>query len=174
MPTAEKIAKVEEITRKINEAKSVFLTDFSGLNVQEINTLRRSFNEASVQFQVVKNTLARLSVKSAGRGELLDFLEGPTALAFGMDDPAAPARVIKEFSKIKDAVKIKACLFDGELISADRTNDIANLPTKEVLLARLMSGINSPLSNLVFSLNGVFNKLVLVLDAVRKQKEAKE
>ncbi len=171
MPTAEKIVCVEEIAKSIKEAKSVFLTDFSGLNVQQMTELRRSFKEAEVKYQVVKNSLARLSVKNAGCEELLEYLEGPTALAFGMNDPVAPARVIKEYAKSKDILKIKACLFDGVLIGADRTDEIANIPSKEVLLARLLGGLNSPLSKLVFSLNGLLNKLVNVLDAVKEQKE---
>ena len=171
MPTAEKIATVEEITKKINDAKSVFLTDFTGLNVEEMSELRRCFSKADVQYQVVKNTLARLSVKSAGFEELLEFLEGPTALAFGIEDPAAPARVINEFTKNKDFPKIKACIFDGVLVGKERAVEIANIPTREVLLASLMGGVNSPISRLALSLNGIINKLVYVLDAVKKQKE---
>lgn len=171
MPKPEKIARVEELTEKLNEANSVFLTDFTGLNVQEINELRRSLKGASVEYQVVKNTLARLSVKSAGCEELLEFLEGPTAFAFGIDDPAAPARVMKEFRKNNEKLRFKACLFDGVLIGAEGIEEVASLPSREVLLARLMAGLNSPISNLVYSLNGILNKLVTVIDAVKKQKE---
>ena len=173
MPNPQKVEIVEELSKKISEAKSVFLTDFTGLNVQEISELRRSLKGASVEYQVVKNTLARLSVKSAGYDDLLEFLDGPTALAFGTDDPAAPARIMKEFRKSNEKLKFKACLFDGVLLGVDRIDEIANLPTKEVLLARLLGSLNSPLTNLVCSLNGILTQLVTVIDAVKKQTEEK-
>ncbi|MFQ5863609.1 MAG: 50S ribosomal protein L10 [bacterium] len=171
MPTSEKIATVEEIAEQLRQAKSVFLTDFSGLNVEEINNLRKSFRGASVQYRVVKNTLARLSAKSAGLEELLEYLEGPTALAFGMEDPSAPAKIITKFSKENNKLRIKACLFEGVLVGTDRISTITNLPSKGELLAKLMGSLNAPLSNLVFSLNGILRKLVYALDAVKKQKE---
>ncbi len=171
MPTPEKVAVVEEVAEQLKQAKSVFLTDFSGLNVEEINNLRKSFRGASVQYRVVKNTLARLSAKSAGYDDLLEYLEGPTALAFGMDDPTAPAKIITKFTKETDKLKIKACLFEGVLIGTDRINEIINLPTKDELLGKLAGTLHAPLSKLVFSLNGILTKLVFALDAVRKQKE---
>ncbi|MFQ5641507.1 MAG: 50S ribosomal protein L10 [bacterium] len=171
MPNPQKIEIVEQLTKKISEASSVYLTDFTGLNVQEINDLRRSFKGASVEYLVIKNTLARLSVKSAGFDDLLEYLDGPTAMAFGVDDPVAPARVMKEFKKNNDKLKYKACLLDGVLFGADRVEEIANLPTKEVLLARLMGSLNAPLTNLVSVLNGLLTQLVTALDAVQKLKE---
>ncbi|MFQ6114711.1 MAG: 50S ribosomal protein L10 [bacterium] len=171
MPTPEKIAAVEEVAKQITQAKSIFLTDFSGLNVEDINDLRKSFRGASVEYRVVKNNLARLSAKSAGCEELLEYFEGPTALAFATDDPAAPAKIIAKFAKEKDKPKIKACLFEGVLIGADQISAITNLPSRDELLAKLIGGLNAPLSNLVFSLNGILRKLVFALDAVKKQKE---
>lgn len=171
MPTAKKVDTVEEITNNINAAKSVFLTDFIGLNVAEISELRRSFRAQEVKYQVVKNTLARLSVKSAGYDQILDCLEGPTAFAYGTVDPAAPARVIKEFTKKIDKLKIKGCIFEGVLIDVNRANELANLPTQQVLLAQIMGALKSPISNLVYSLGGMLSKLVYALDSLKKQKE---
>lgn len=171
MPTPEKEAIVEEVAEKLNEAKSVFLTDFRGLNVREANRLRRSFSDASVQYRVVKNTLARLSVKSAGCDELLEYLDGPTAMAFAMDDPSAPAKVIKEFSKESDKLTVKACLFEGVLIGTDKVGELANMPSRIELLGMLTGVLEAPLSNFVFSLNAILNKLAYALDAVRSQKE---
>ncbi len=171
MPTAEKIAKVERLTRQLSEASSVVLTDFTGLKVQEMSELRRTLQAASVQYRVVKNTLARLSVKAAGHEELLAYLEGPTAMAFGADDPGAPARLLREFSKTNDKLKFKACLIDGVLVGADRIDEIANLPSREVLLGQLAGALNAPIVGLASALNGLLVKLVTALDAVRKQKE---
>jgi large subunit ribosomal protein L10 len=171
MPTTEKVTTVDQLTRRIRESKSVFLTDFTGLNVEEINNLRRAFKKASVHYEVVKNTLAGIASKSAEYEKLVDFLHGPTALAFGVDDPSAPARVIKEFKKSSEKLQIKACLFEGVLIGPERLNEIANLPKKEVLLGRMVGSLYSPLTRLVFSLNGMLTKLVVAIDAVKKQKE---
>ena len=99
MPTPQKEAIVAEITEQLNKAKSIFLTDFKGLNVDETNNLRRELTSASVQYRVVKNSLARLAVKAAGCDELLEYLDGPTAIAFGMDDPDAPVRMIKKLDR---------------------------------------------------------------------------
>lgn len=171
MPKPEKIAAVEKIAEKLKQAKSVFLTDFSGLNVEEINELRRSFREASVEYRVVKNTLARLSTKSAGYEELLDYLEGPTALAFGVKDPTAPAKVITKFAENKEKPTIKACMFEGVLIGTDRIDEIINLRSKEELLAKCASTLNAPLSGFVSTLNSILRSLVYVLDDVKNQKE---
>ncbi|RMF62558.1 MAG: 50S ribosomal protein L10 [Calditrichaeota bacterium] len=171
MPTTQKVAVVEQVAEQLNQAKSVFLTDFSGLNVEEMNELRRAFGGANVQYRVVKNTLARLSVKSAGCEELLDFLEGPTGIAFGMDDPAAPAKVIHAFSRKSDKLNVKACLFEGVLMDSERLQDLATLPSRPEMLGRLSGVLNAPLSNLVYSLNGLLSKLVYALDAVKRQKE---
>ncbi len=171
MPTPQKEAIVAEITEQLNEAKSVFLTDFKGLNVDEINDLRRVFTGASVQYRVVKNSLARLSVKEAGCDELLEYLDGPTAIAFGMDDPAAPARVIKEFAKDSDKLSVKVGLMDGVLIDSTRVNEIASLPSKVQLLGQLSGVLNAPLSNLVLSLNAILSKLVFALNAVKENKD---
>lgn len=170
MPTPQKEAVVAEVAEKLNEAKSVYLTDFTGLNVQEVSELRRAFTGASVQYRVVKNTLARLSAKSAGFEELLEYLEGPTGMAFGMNDPIAPAKVIDEFSKKTDKLKVKACLFDGVLFGAEDVSRIAALPSKEELLTKLAGVLNAPLANLVYSLNGIMSKVVFALNAVKDQK----
>ena len=171
MPTPHKEAIVAEITEQLNEAKSVFLTDFKGLNVDEINDLRRVFTSASVQYRVVKNSLARLSVKEAGCDELLEYLDGPTAIAFGMDDPAAPARVIKKFAKDSGKLSVKVGLMDGVLIDSTRVNEIASLPSKVQLLGQLSGVLNAPLSNLVLSLNAILSKLVFALNAVKENKD---
>ncbi|MFQ5705809.1 MAG: 50S ribosomal protein L10 [bacterium] len=171
MARPEKVAVVEEVASKIKDAKSVFLTDFTGLNVEEINKLRRSFRAASVEYRVVKNTLARLSCKAAGHEELVEYLEGPTALAFGESDPVTPAKVITEFARKTDKPKIKACLFEGVLVGTDRMGEIASLPSKNELIAKLLGTMNAPLTGLAVSLSGILRNLAYALQAVKKQKE---
>jgi large subunit ribosomal protein L10 len=172
MVIVEKEAVVQEVADKIRDSKSVFLTDFTGLNVKEISNLRRSFREASVEYKVVKNTLTRLSAKAAGFEELSSFLEGPTALAFGLDDPTAPAKVIREFTKKADKVKVKACLFEGTLIgSADQLNRLADLPSRPEIIGTLAGVLNAPISNLACALNGVLTQVLYALNAVKDKKE---
>lgn len=171
MPRPEKVAAVEEMAEKFKSAKSVFLTDFTGLNVEEINKLRRSCQAASVEYRVVKNTLARRSVRSAGCEELEPYLEGPTAIAFGMSDPVAPAKVIKEFAEKTDKPAIKVCLFEGVLIGTDKLEEIANLPNREEILGTLAVTLQAPLRGLASALSGVMRNLAYALEAVRKQKE---
>ena len=171
MATVEKEAAVREVADKMRDAKSIFLTDFTGLNVQEISTLRKSFREASVEYKVVKNTLARLSAKSAGFEEINAYLDGPTAMAFGLQDPAAPAKVLKEFQKKSDKVRVKACLFEGTLIGEDQLSEIANLPSRDEMIAKLAGVLNAPIANLAFALNGVLAKVVYALNAVKEKKE---
>lgn len=171
MPTEKKVAVVKEVAEQLKRAKSVFLTDFTGLNVEEINQLRRSCREASVEYRVVKNTLVKRSFESAGCEELGAYLDGPTALAFGLEDPVAPAKVISEFAKKIDKPKIKACLFEGVLVGTDKIEEIANLPGREELLAKLVGTLNAPLYNLAGALGGVLRNFVYVIDAVRREKE---
>lgn len=174
MPTAEKIAIVDEITKRFKESKSVFLTDFTGLNVEQMTELRRAFRNAAVHYEVVKNTLAQRSAQSANYDAITSYLEGPTGLAFGIEDPSAPARVINDFKKVSDKLQIKACLFEGVLIGPERVAEIANLPPKNVLLGQVLGVLNAPLSKLAFSLNAVLSKLAYAVDAVRKQKESSQ
>ncbi|HLG39210.1 MAG TPA: 50S ribosomal protein L10 [Chitinophagaceae bacterium] len=171
MPTVEKEKTVAEVTEKLVEAKSVFLTDFTGLNVKELSELRRIFSNAQVHYKVVKNTLARISAKNAGCDDIIEYIEGPIAMAFGMEDPIAPAKIIKEFSKKNDKLKLKACLFEGVLFGEDRLGEIASLPTREQIMAKLCGVLNAPLANLVYSLNGIISKLVYALNAVKERKE---
>ncbi len=171
MPTAEKEAAVERMSKQLSEAKSVYLTDFTGLNVEQITELRRAFSGVKVEYRVVKNTLAKLSAKEAGCEDIVEHLSGPVAMAFGMEDPVAPAKVIKQFSKKNDKLKLKACLFEGVLFGEDKLNQLADLPTRDEVLGQVCSVLNAPISNLAFSLNGILSKVVYALNAVKEQKE---
>ncbi len=172
MPTAEKIAVVDEITKRFKESKSVFLTDFTGLDVAQMTELRRAFKRAEVHYEVVKNTLARRSARAANYEAIVDYLDGVTALAFGISDPTAPAKVIRDFKRTSDKLQIKACLFEGMVIGPERIDEITDLPSREVLLGKVVGVLNAPVSKLAFSLNAVLTKVALAIDAVRKQKES--
>jgi len=171
MIRSEKEVVVKEIVDILTNAKSVFLTDFKGLNVEKMGELRRKCRESSVQYQVIKNTLGRRAAKEAGWDDLIEHLEGPSALAYSYDDPVAPARIISEFAEEAEKPTIKVSLFEGQFYGPDKVDVIKKLPSRDVLLGKLVSGLNSPIQGFVGGLHGLLQKLVMTLDAVKTSKE---
>lgn len=171
MARPEKEAVVQEVAEILENAKGVFINDFQGLNVEMISELRQKCREEKVGYRVVKNTLARLAVKQTGWDEMADYLEGPSAIAYSYDDPSAPARVITEFAKKIEKPKIKVSLFEGVFYGPDKVKEIASLPSKEVLLAKVLGSLNSPIQGFAGSLSGLLQKLVGTFDAVRESQE---
>ncbi|MFH1940973.1 MAG: 50S ribosomal protein L10 [bacterium] len=174
MARPEKEAVVEEVAEILVKAKGVFVTDFQGLNVEAMMDLRRKCREASVGYYVVKNTLARLAASKVGRDEMVNYLEGPSAIAYSYDDPSAPARVISEFSRKTEKPTIKMSLFEGVFYGPESVELIASLPTKEVLYTRMVGGFQTPIRGLVGSLNGLLQKAVMTLNAVKEALEKKQ
>jgi large subunit ribosomal protein L10 len=174
MPTQRKIEVVEEFCEKFKSSKSIFLADYSGINVAETTKLRRSFREANVEYRVLKNNLAKRSFKDAGIDGLDDMLIGMTAFAFSDNDAIAPVRVIKQFNKQvkKDAkpLVIKGCVFEGKVFGADQAEAISNLPSREELIAKFVGLFQAPMSNLVNVLSDTGRKLVGSLEALKSQK----
>lgn len=170
MARPEKIQVVDSITEKMKKARSVYVTDYAGLNVEQITELRNQLRKQSIEFEVVKNTLTKLSVQKIGYKELIPYLVGPTALAFSMDDPIAPARIIKDFNKKIEKPSIKALIIEGQFFDATKVDQLVRLPAREVLIGQVVSGIAAPLSGLVGALNGIISKLVFALNAIKEQK----
>jgi large subunit ribosomal protein L10 len=173
MARPEKEKKVQELTEKFRSAKAVYLTDFTGLDVIKATELRKKLREASVEYRVVKNTLAQLAAKNAGCDLLLDYLTGPTGLAFGIKDPIIPAKILTEFSKDNEKLKVKVGLMEGRVYDPRAVKQLAALPGREELLAQVLSGLQSPISGFVGALGGLLQKLVGTLDAIAKQNEGK-
>ncbi|NOZ62940.1 MAG: 50S ribosomal protein L10 [Calditrichaeota bacterium] len=171
MARPEKEKVVEEIAEKITQANGVYLADYKGLDVEEISDLRNKLREAEVEFKVVKNTLARLSVNKIGYEGLLPYLNGPTAMAFALADPLAAAKVLADFAKKNEKLQLKACIFDGTIYGEDRVKEIAQLPSKEQIHAQTVGMISAPLRSLVTVLNGMLASIVNVLDQIKEQKE---
>ena len=165
---------VELLVSKLNSAKSVFLTDYSGLTVEAVTGLRRNLRSSNVEYLVSKNTLSRIAANEVGMSDIVPFLRGPIALAFGMDDPAAPAKVFKEFLKDHDKPAIKAIVIEGQYFDASRVDEIASLPGREELLARLAAALNSPITGLANSLQGILRNFVYALKAVEDKKKESE
>lgn len=174
MARPEKETAVAEISEILKDATSVFVTDYKGLSVERITDLRSKCRESDVRYMVVKNTLARIAAKEAGYDEMVEYLKGPSAIAYSFDDPSAPARIISEFAKKdKDNLpEIKMTIFEGQFYGPEKVEQIAALPTKQELLAMLVGGFNAPLQGFAGSLHGLLSKFARVLSAVQEKKES--
>jgi large subunit ribosomal protein L10 len=175
--TSAKQAIVADLKEKLINAKGAVVTSYKGLNVAQDTQLRRKLREAGVSYHVVKNTLTRIAAKEAGFDELAKHLEGTTALAISNDDAVSPAKVIYEFIKKNkleetEILTIKAGLVDGQVINVEDVKELASLPSREVLIAKILGSMQAPVSNTVNVLQGVIRKAVYVFDAVRQQKES--
>ena len=171
MPNAKNIKKVDELTEKLERAKGVYLTDYIGLNVQDITDLRREFYENDVEYLVTKNTLLKIAANNSNLNDLDSVLNGSTAVAFSYEDPTSPARVIKKFTKDNDLPKVKGIIIDGNIIDGSEFDRIANLPTKDESLAKLVVLLQSPLMKLVWALKSPMSDMTNMLNNL-KEKES--
>ncbi|MBD3367547.1 MAG: 50S ribosomal protein L10 [Candidatus Eisenbacteria bacterium] len=172
MMRAEKEARVEELTKFLQGNNVILLSDFTGLDVETATEIRRRFREESVEFRVVKNTLARLAARQVGLNELAEYLEGPNAVVLSKDDPVAPAKILAEFEKKNDSPKIKRGWVESVLMSEAQIRQLAELPPKEVLLAQIAAGFQAPVAGFTRLLHEMLRQLVSVLDEVGKTKGA--
>ena len=163
---------VAELATKLATAKATFLADYRGLNVEQVNALRGELRKVGVEYQVVKNTLLRLAAKETGSACLDPHLAGPTAIAIAATDPVAPAKVLSEFAKTNAKFELKGAALDGKLLSVDDIKALAELPSREVLLAKLLGSLNAPASNFVGVLAAIPRSLVQVLAAIQDKKAA--
>lgn len=165
-PEKEKV--VNQLKDKLTQAKSLFLTDFTGLNVEETTKLRRNFRDNKVEYKVAKNSLIRLAVQQTGFESISDHLDGPTGLIFGYDDPIAPAKVIHDFQKKTEKPRIKVFWMDGQLFGEEELKRLARLPSRENLLEQILMTLNSPMSNLVGTLQGMLRNFIGLIDALQE------
>lgn len=150
-----KQAKVEEIKEKLQKSQSVVLASYQGLTVEEDTQLRKSSREAGVEYKVYKNTLVILAAKELGIEGLDEHLQGPISIAIGYDDVTAPARILNDFAKTHKKLELKAGLVQGEIYDADKVKQLANIPSKDILIAKLLGSIKSPLSKFAYLLNAI-------------------
>jgi len=162
---------VETLHTAWSEANAGVVTHYRGLTVSEMGSLRRDLRTAEVQMQVVKNTLARRAAEGTGFTAAEEFLSGPTAIAYG-NDPVALAKALSDFAKKHEALKILGGVLDGKRLDEADVKALASLPSREVLLARLLGSMQSPLSGFVRTLNEVPASFVRTLAAIRDQKQA--
>lgn len=168
---AVKASKIDEIKDCIAKSSVAIATDYRGLTVQEITTLRRGLQEKGAEYTVVKNTLARIAVQDTDYEGLQEFLKGPTALVLAGEDPVSPAKVLSEFIKKAKKSSIKGGIMEGKVLQESDVKDLANLPSREELYAKMLGSINSPATGIAMCINAVARNMVVCIDQIRKQKE---
>ena len=138
---------VDEIKGYVSDAKSVVLVDYRGLTVEQDTRLRRELREAGVVYKVYKNTMLHLAFDGTDYAQLDKDLEGPTAIAFGIEDETAPARILNKFSKEAEALQIKSGVVDGEYYDEAGVKVLATIPSKDELISKLLGSLQSPITN---------------------------
>lgn len=154
-----KQAVVSDIVDKLNRSQTVVFYDYRGLSVAQVTDLRNKLREAGVEYRVLKNTMVSRAAKEVGITGLDEVLNGPSALAFGYDDPAAPAKILSDFAKAAKISEIKGGIFEKQAISLDRVKALAALPSKEQLLTQVAIGLNGVTSKFVRTLAALRDKL---------------
>lgn len=162
----------KDIAAEMQKSELIIVTDYRGLDVQAINNLRGRLKEAECLYRVTKNTMNRLACREAGFEALEELFEGPTAIAYSSADPVIVAKILLDYRKEKEALEIKGGLLSGQFLSAEQLNELGLIPPKEVLLAMVVGGFQSPIAGFANVLRGTLSSLVYAVDAVREQKES--
>ncbi len=171
MKRNEKEKVVEALHDKFSRARSVLITDYRGLDMSAMSELRQRLRDASVEYRVVKNTLMTRAADGTNMALLKDHFAGPCAVALGYEDAVAPAKVLMKFSEENAALEVKVGIVEGQVVDLPGIKRLAKLPSREVLLAQLLSVMNAPVTSLVTVLSGVLRNFLGVLEAVKRQKE---
>ena len=168
MPNAtvleQKKAVVAELVEKLKAAQAGVIVDYRGLTVEEDTQLRAKLREAGVEYKVIKNTLTRFAIKEVGYDAMDEALNGPSSLAISETDPVAPAKVISDFAKTNENLTIKAGFLDGKVLTLDEIKTLADTPSREVLIAKIMGSMNAPISKLVRTLQALVDNGVAPAD----------
>jgi len=150
-----KEAKVSEIKEKMEKAQGIIFAKYQGLTVEEDTELRKALREAGVEYKVYKNTLTTLAAKELGFDGIVDALEGPLSVAFGYEDPTVPAKVLNDFAKNHKKLELVAGIVQGEIFDEAKVKQLATIPSREILIAKLLGSFKAPLSNLAYLLNAI-------------------
>jgi large subunit ribosomal protein L10 len=156
-----KKAIVAEITEKMQNAVSFVIVDYKGINVAQVTELRERARKSGIDYKIYKNTFARFAARNCGYDDLVDKLEGPSAIAFSSSDAVAPAKLISEFVKEfrLQVLEFKGGVIDKKVSSPEELTQIAQLPSKEVLLSQVVGSFNAPIAKLAYAINALKEKL---------------
>ena len=182
MHTNKKMQIVESLEELIKNSKGIYLTNYTGLDVSQMTELRNKFRDNGVDYKVTKNTLTRMAAKNAELIDVEDLLVGQIGIAYSYEDPSAPARVIKDFSKDNDELDVVGIVFEGKRFEGSHIllklsqegkefKAIANLPSKEDLYSKILSALSQPMTNLASTLNGAMSSLACALENLKQTKQ---
>ena len=172
MVREDKIVKVEDIRKILESSSGIIFTNHSGLKAEDTFQMRNRLTEVGSYIKIIKNTLALIAAKKVYEDiNFSEVFKGPTSMVVGGQNIIDAAKLVKDFTKIYESFKIKAGLIDGKLFSADSIERLAGLPSKEVLVAKLLGVMQNPIARLILTLNFNIRNMVVILDMIRKQKE---
>ncbi|MCL2321453.1 MAG: 50S ribosomal protein L10 [Oscillospiraceae bacterium] len=150
--------KIEEIKEKLQKAQSAILVKYQGINVEKDTQLRKKLRESGVEYKIYKNTLMSMAAKELNLDGLAPYLHGPLAVAISYTDCTAPARIINEFAKDVKVLELKAGVVQGEIYDEEKVKQLADIPSREVLLSKLLGSFKAPISNLAVVLKAIADK----------------
>ena len=165
-----KLEKVRFLQAKFTDARAAVLSDYCGLNVQEMSELRGMLRQADVELHVVKNTLARRAVESTHLKPLADYVKGPIAVALTLDDAVGMAKVLSDYSRKEPKLELRVGMVEGRVLTKEQLARVADLPPREVLLAQMLGAMQNPLAGLVGVLHGTLRQLLYALVAIKEAK----
>ena len=162
MPNQIKINKVEQSTSRLKEASGIYFASYTGMDVKQATELRKLCRETNVDYSITKNTLIKIAAKNAGyENKFDDLLKGQIAIATSVEDPVAPARIIKDFNKDNnDVLEVVGVFVEGQLYEANKYKELADLPTREEMIAKFASMLRQPMTVLAGTLNGTITCLL--------------
>ena len=149
---------VADLTEKLQSAVSGVIVNYSGITVENDTKMRAELRKAGVEYAVVKNTMTKRACENVGYGELANVLEGMTAIAISKDDAVAPAKILKEYADKIDSFELKAGFVEGKVLDQAGVLELANIPSKEILIGKLLGSIQSPLYGLACALQAIIDK----------------
>jgi large subunit ribosomal protein L10 len=170
----EKKQDLEELKKALEENKNIFVTGYEKMTVSQDNELRKTIRDAGAQYKVVKNNLAAKAAEGTAAGDMLGSLKGMTSMAYTSKDPVALAKALTKYAKDNAAFTFKAGMVEGRVIDIKAINDLASMPPKEEIFAKLLYLVNATATRLVTSVNGVGRNLAVVLDQAAKEGKFKQ
>ncbi len=170
MPTPQKEQILKDTQGRIAGVRGLYLADFSGLTVESMTALRRKCREQGVQFKVIKNTLLRRAFNDRGITELDAYLVGNTGLVFSPESEMAPAKILSDFAKENDKLKVKAAVVDGRLFDSKSIGVLATLPSREILLSQVLSTFIAPMTQFLAAVNAALATPANMADALHREK----
>ncbi|MCL0067836.1 50S ribosomal protein L10 [Peptococcaceae bacterium] len=163
---------VAEVKEKIENSQAIIVAGYRGITVGQMTSLRAEMRKAGCEIKVIKNTLAKLALNDLNITGLDEYFVGPTIVTFAKDNPVDTAKILKKFNKeVNEGLEIKAALLEGKVIDKKEVENLASLPSREVLIAKVLGGMQAPLYGFAGVLSANLRNLVYVLEAIRKKKE---